>query len=126
MKLLAASMAVIFSLALVDKANANDKVVIMKQGEVALFTGLLVPEKRFIESMEAEVAAKKLKMELEVERRFTLNLEKMYKSKLQESTKPVVWHRTTSFNRWFGFTIGVVLTGLAVWGGAEVVKASGK
>jgi len=91
----------------------------------APYTGLLVPEGRFTELLEAELQLDTTKRKLEVQLRFTDSLEDMYKKKLEEAAAPPEWYETPSFNRWLGFTIGIVVTGLVVWGGVEIVKATG-
>jgi hypothetical protein len=122
MKVLA--LTVVISLSMVGQAWADD-VTPQKAGEPAPFTGLLVPEARFTELLEAEIELVKLKKQQKIDEKYMLNLEDMYKKQLTEATKPPKWYETPSANRWFGFTIGIVVTALAVYGGAQLVKASG-
>lgn len=89
----------------------------------APFTGLLVPELRFTKLLEAEITAEKLAGELKIQKDLTDNLEQVYNEKLREAVKPLKWYETPAFNRWLGFGIGIVVTGLAVWGGIEIAKA---
>lgn len=106
-------------------AWAQEKVVPLKAGDAAPFTALLVPEARLTELLEAELELEKLKKQQKVDEKYMLSMEAMYKLQLAEATKPPKWWETPSANRWFGFTIGIVVTALAVYGGAQIVKASG-
>lgn len=103
---------------------APQKIVPQKAGETAPFTGLLVPEKRFIQLLDAELQAEKLKRQQNVDKKYILSLEEMYKAQLAKATQPPKWYEKPSANRWFGFTIGVIVTALAVYGGVKIVEAN--
>ena len=105
-------------------ADEPDIVPVLKL-KPAPFTGLLVPEKRFTQLLEAELKLDSTEQKLAAQVRFTDSLETMYKKKLEEAAAGPAWYETPSFNRWLGFTIGIVVTGLVVWGGTEIVKATG-
>lgn len=102
---------------------AQDKVVKVTKEKSAPFTGLLVPEERFTLMLEAEIEVEHLKGNLAIQKKLTTSLERVYDEKLREAVKPRPWHEKPSFNRWLGFGIGVVMTVLAIWGGAELGKA---
>lgn len=103
-------------------AVAQD-IVPVEEGKLVPYTGMLVPEDRFIELLEAEIELEGLKRKYEVEKRFNEAMETMYKKKLEEAVSPPDWYETPTANRWFGFILGIAATGLAVWGGTEMVKA---
>lgn len=103
--------------------QSGEKVVMVEKDNPAPFTGLLVPELRFTKLLEAEITAEKLAGELKIQKDLTDNLEQVYNEKLREAVKPLKWYETPAFNRWLGFGIGIVVTGLAVWGGIEIAKA---
>ena len=97
-------------------------VVSMKKDERAPHAGLLVKESRFTKLLEAEMDVEDLKGQLEIQRRLTSNLESMYTRRIEEAVN-LKWYEKPSFNRWLGFGIGIIVTGLAVLGGAQLVKA---
>lgn len=99
-------------------------VVPIKEGQEAAFTGLLVSEQRLVELLRAEQEKDTLRRKLEIERRFAENIEAMYKVKLDQVLEKPAWYETPTANRWFGFALGVVATGCAVWGGIEATKAA--
>ena len=88
----------------------------------APFSGVLVPEGRFVAFLEAEQKLAEVKGELEIEKKAGRVLESMYVGKLELAVKPLSWYQTPEFNRWLGFGLGVVVTAGAVWGGYELVK----
>lgn len=94
------------------------------KGAPAPFTGLLVPEDRYIELMEAENRARELAIKLAVQEQTAKAIEAIYLKKLDEATNPIPWYDTPTFNRWLGVLLGAAATGLAVWGGIEVTKAT--
>jgi len=102
---------------------AQDKVVPVAEGTAAPFTGLLVPEARFTKMLEADLAVEDLKGQLKIQQGLTVKLEQVYSARLEEAVKPVAFYQTPEFNRWVGFFLGVAVTGLAIWGGSEIVKA---
>lgn len=105
--------------------EAEPDIVPVLKLKPAPFTGLLVPEGRFTKLLEAELKLDTTEQKLQAQIRFTDSLENMYKKKLEEAAQGPEWYEEPSFNRWLGFTIGVVVTGLVVWGGVEIVKATG-
>ena len=105
-------------------ARAEDQSVVpVEKDQTAPFTGLLVPEARFVKLLEAEQEVPVLKGQLKVQTTLTEKVESLYSDKLVEATKPPSWYQTTEFHRWLGFFLGVTVTCLAVWGGNELVKA---
>jgi hypothetical protein len=102
--------------------SAQD-VVPVKEGEAAPHAGLLVKEARFTKMLEAELAVPDLQGRLKIQEGLTSKLELVYTTKLEEAVKPLPWYQTPEFNRWLGFFIGVAVTGFAIWGGSELVKA---
>lgn len=118
-------LAVIITFTLATSTQAfGQKVVPQKAGETAPFTGLLVPEQRFTQLLEAELDAEKLKRQQLVDKKYILSLEEMYKAQLAKATQPDKWYEKPSANRWFGFTIGIIVTVLAVYGGIKIVEAN--
>ena len=105
------------------RANEPAQVVPLEQEAPAPFTGLLVPEKRFTELLRAETRAQELEGQLLIQEKMAQALEAMYLDKLKQATAPVPWYKTPSFNRWLGFGLGMVCTGLATWGAIEFYKA---
>lgn len=104
-------------------ANPLD-VIPLEESNPAPFTGILVPEARFIQLLEAESELVLLRKEHEVQQRFAASMEKMYKKQLSNAVEPSAWYETPVANRWLGFVLGAVATSLAVWGGIEMVKAN--
>jgi len=115
--------AIVLVLALVSPAWPAD-VVPVKKDAPAPFTGLLVPEERFTELLRAELQVQELKGKLSIQEKTTQALDTMYLRHLERATEPVPWYEKPSFNRWLGFGLGVVCTGLAVWGAVEFGKAN--
>lgn len=113
----------IFLTLVAGPVHTEEPVVPVLKDAPAPYTGLLVPEGRFTKLLEAEIAAKTLTGELEIQKNLTESLERVYTEKLMEAVKPLKWYETPRFNRWLGFGIGALVTGLAIWGGAELVKA---
>jgi len=105
-------------------AGEGDVVPVLKD-KPAPFTGLLVPEARFTQLLEAEIKLSEAEARLKAEQRFSVSLEDMYKSKLAEATKPLAWYESASFHHWLGFTIGAAIATLAIYGGSQMVRASG-
>lgn len=104
-------------------ARAEDTVPVVA-GEVAPFTGLLVPEDRFFELLQDEIDGEKSKDELELERKLRKKVEEIYAEALKEADKPPKFYQTPRFNQCAGFTVGVVFTTGAIWAGTEIVKAT--
>lgn len=126
MKLAAVIMlsALVHALLIPSTAFAQEpEIVPVKEGAQAPFTGLLVPEGRYTELLEAEVERDRLKVELRLEKQYTGKLEPFLLGKVKDAAT-VEWYESPSFNRWFGFTLGVIVTGAAIWGGVEVIKAT--
>ena len=122
MKTIAIITVVTFVNLLSAPALAEEVVPLMK-GEAAPFSGLLTPEDRMAELLEAEVERDKLKGELKVEKRYSEGLDLMYRDKLLDATEPPPFWDSPSFNWWLGFSIGVLATGLVIYGSVEVYKA---
>jgi len=95
----------------------------LKKGEIAPYTGLLMSNRRVTELLEAEIERDKLKGQLRVEQRYAEGLDLMYREQLLRSSTPPSWWQSSRFQWWFGFTIGVVATGMVIYGSVEVYKA---
>ena len=106
-----------------SQALGQDVTPIM-EGEIAPCDGLLVKEERFKKMLEAELGAEDFQGRFQIQKNLTASLEAMYIEKLKEATRPMKWYETSSFNRWLGFSIGVILTAAAIWGGTEIVKTT--
>lgn len=100
----------------------DEPTVVVKQGEPAPFMGLLVSETEYTRLIGDRLELQELRAKLRACQQEGTALEKMYLSKLEVAAKPVAWYGTASFNRWFGFTLGVATAGLAVWGASELPK----
>lgn len=109
-------------LAFPTAALADDVTPVLKD-KPAPFTGLLVIEERFVKMLDAELAVEELSGRLKIEQRYAENLEKMYTKKLEEATAPPAWYDSPTFRMGFGFTLGVVVAVLAVYGGARLAEA---
>ncbi|MHA1573299.1 MAG: hypothetical protein ACTSX8_04840, partial [Alphaproteobacteria bacterium] len=94
----------------------------LKKGGTAPFTGLLVVEARFIELLEAENKVRELEAKLAAHGRTAGLIEQVYLRKLEQATAPPPWYDGATFNRWLGFSLGIVATGLAVWGATEITQ----
>lgn len=105
--------------------SAGRDIVPLLAGRAAPYSGLLVPEARYVEFVEAEINLEASEQRLAAQIRFTNSLESMYRGRLEDATKPLAWYKAPSFNRWVGFGIGIIVTGVVVWGGVEIVKATG-
>ena len=99
-------------------------VVTMRKGLEAPFSGLLVPEPRFVQFLEAEIRIKELEGELKLERRLRLTQEQIYTDVLKETSKPKTWWNSPGTQRLVGFGAGIVAASLAIYGGAQLAKAS--
>lgn len=122
--LLAVFVAMTVVVATPSSSNADptvlDVVVLMK-GDPAPFSGILVPELRFKKYVRAELKVVDLEFRLQSQITFSTNMESMYLKRLEEATRPRPWYERPSFNRWLGWGLGVVTTGLIVWAGVEFV-----
>lgn len=101
------------------------KIAPLMEGSAAPFSGLLVPEERFTELLQAELERDSYKAKYEAQKKHTIAVEDLYSEKLKEAAKPPPWYETPSFNRWLGVILGVAVTGFTLWGATEMVKASG-
>ncbi len=97
-------------------------VVPLKKGAPAPYSGVLVPGDYFAELLKADVAREDAEARLRVEQKFGASLETMYNTKLVQATKPPPFYKSSSFNRWLGFTGGVMVTILAVYGGSKLIQ----
>ena len=105
------------------KETLEPRIAPLMKGQCAAFTGLLVPERRYTEFLDAELTAKDLRGKLDIEAKKHDALETMYQDKLKQASEPTPWYKEPSFNRWLGFGIGVAVTALAIYGGSELAKA---
>lgn len=99
-------------------------VVPLAKGAPAPFLGLLVPEGRFVELLEAENEVRELRAKLAAKERTAELVEQAYLRRLEQATAPPPWYESPTFNRWLGFGLGLAAAGLAVWGSVELVGAT--
>jgi len=97
-------------------------VISLEAGSTAPHSGFLVGEDRFFGLIETELKAAQLNSELAIEKRLRNSLEAMYSEKLAEAVKSPKWHQTPEINRWLGFTLGVLVTVAAFYGGSQLIK----
>lgn len=102
-------------------ASETPGVVPLKKGTPAPFLGLLVPEARFVELLEAENQARELKARLAAAERTAALVEQVYLTNLEQAAI-VSWYDSPSFNRGFGIFLGGAATALSIWGAAELTK----
>lgn len=103
------------------KVSAGPGVVPLKEGAPAPFLGLLVPEARFVELLEAENKARELAARLTAAERTVELVEQIYLTKLEQAAI-VRWYNSPSLNRWLGIVLGAAITAGAVAGAAELTK----
>ena len=101
------------------EASEGPAVVPLKKGASAPFLGLLVPEARFVELLEAENKARELAAKLAAADRTAILIEQVYLTKLEQAAI-VHWYDSPSFNRWLGIVMGAGLAAVAVWGAGEL------
>ena len=96
----------------------------LMKGDPAPFMGLLVPEERFVELLEAENEARELRAKLAAAERTGELVEKVYLRRLEQATAPLPFYDSVTFNRWLGFGLGLAATALAVWASIEIQEAT--
>ncbi len=104
--------------------NSTKLIKPILKDQLAPFTGLLVPEARFVEMVEAELAVDDLKGKLKIQTNLTTNLESIYVKRMEEMAKPPKWYQTGEFQFWLGFTLGFVATVAATYGAVKIVEAT--
>lgn len=119
------ALALVLALAMPARALAGEEVTPIAKEQPAPFTGLLVPEPRMIDLLQAEIDAEQRAAELAIERDYSKSLDSMYKEKLAEATKPPAFFDRPDVRFWGGFILGGVAVGFAVYGGAKLVQAIG-
>lgn len=102
-------------------ASEAPGVVPLKKGASAPFLGLLVPEARFVELLEAKNKAHELAARLAAADRTAEIVEQVYLTKLEQAAI-VRWYNSPSFNRWLGIFLGTAVTGISVWGASKLTK----
>lgn len=102
------------------KPKTPPDVTALKKNQAAPHAGLLVREGRFLKMLKAEGRVPELTRELEIERRLSGSIESLYNKKLEEAVKPDPWYKSP----WMYFTLGVLVTAAAIYGGAQLVKAA--
>lgn len=95
------------------------EVMPVKQNDRAPFTGVLVPEGRFIELLEGERLSRELEVRLEAAEHTSAAIEAVYRRKL-EGAGVVPWYDSPSLNRWLGIVLGGAVAGVAVWAVVEL------
>lgn len=99
------------------------EVVPLTQGQESPFSGLLVPEDRFIELVEAETKVRELELKLKAAEQTSVAIEQVYRRKLEEAVT-VPWYDSPTFNRWLGIVLGGALAGVSVWAVVELQAAN--
>jgi len=117
---LAFALVIIMVSAPIQALGSGAGVVVLKEGEPAPFKGFLVPEIRFTQLLQAEIDVADLKFKLDLELKKSAELEKLYLDGVGKLAKPIHWSEGVTFNRWLGFGIGVIVMGLAIYGGAKL------
>jgi hypothetical protein len=102
------------------KPKTPPDITALKKSQAAPHAGLLVREGRFLKMLKAEGRVPELTRELEVERRLSESIESLYNKKLEEAVKPDPWYKSP----WMYFTLGVLVTVAAIYGGAQLVKVA--
>jgi hypothetical protein len=101
--------------------DSNSDVVPLVQGGQAPFSGLLVPEVRFVLFLNAEIAQRDLAFQLTLEKKYSTAIETTYRTALEEA-RP--WWREPWFIGSICFVAGVAFTALSIWVGIQVVDAT--
>lgn len=102
-----------------DSAPVTPDMIPIMIGEPAPFAGMLVMESKLIDYIKLEIRVVELEGNLRIQKRLTTNLENLYSERLKVAAKEE-WYQTPEFNRWLGFAIGVLVTGLAVYGASQL------
>jgi len=113
----------VMTLAFVAAEPPDPVVVPLQRNYRAPFDGLLVPEARFIELLEAERWSKELEVRLEAAEQTSAAIEQVYRGKLRDAVA-TPWYDSPSFNRWLGIVVGGAVAGLAVWAVVELQAAN--
>ena len=80
-------------------------IVPLLEGAQAPFMGLLVPEARYDEFIQAEIDVYELTARLKAAERVSALLEGVYLTKLKEAAT-THWYDSPSLNRWLGISLG--------------------
>jgi hypothetical protein len=113
-----------FSTTLGANIALADDITPIKKDDPAPFTGLLVPEARYTKFLDAELEAEDLRGKIVIERKEHAAVENILQSSLEKATKPPPWYKTTEFNFWVGFVLGMAATAGAVYAGVKIVEAT--
>lgn len=105
-------------------ASESDLVIPLVEGKEAPFTGLLVPESRFVELLKAENEVQELRAKLAVANRTSRLVEKVYMLRLKQAITPVPWYGDPTLNRWLGFGFGIAAASVAFRGAIEITAAN--
>jgi hypothetical protein len=103
--------------------QGDREIVPVMTGDAAPKSGLLVPELRFNELIQAEIDLGKTAKDLKAEQALSKSLERVYEKRLAEALKGVPWYEQPTYNRTVGFIAGVVVAGLAIYAGAKLAEA---
>lgn len=110
--------------ALAEEPEEGKEVIALEAGRVAPFSGLLVPELRFIELLEAEVKVDSARAKAEAAIQYATEIERIYKDRLRESAAPQPWYKSPEYNLIIGFGLGLIVVSAAVYGGVQLASAS--
>lgn len=99
-------------------------IVVLKAGDPAPFTGVLVPEVRFTRYLELDMKVQDLEGRLKIQMKLGGDLDLYYTKQMAKLAEPPAWYQGTELNRWVGFFIGVGVTALALWGAHELIGAN--
>jgi hypothetical protein len=93
----------------------STKITPLKKNTAAPFTGLLVPEARYVELLEAELSAKSLRGTLEAYKIKDQAMEQFIEKRLQRLADPPLWE-DPKVALAVGLVVGVVATAAATFG----------
>jgi hypothetical protein len=94
------------------------------KGDPALFTGLLIGEKRFTELLAAETNAEDYKKRLEEKTNELARIDSEYSRKLEKATKPPPFLDDPDNRFWMGVGVGILAAALSTYGTVELLKAT--
>ena len=99
----------------------NERVAPILKGQLAHCSGLLVPEKRYIKFLEAELLTEELQARLIAQQRLTKSIETIYQRKLS-TTERTSWLESPAFHRWLGFGLGVLFSSFVFLESSRLTK----
>ena len=107
--------------AMADEVPPPDAIPLLK-GQVAPFSGVLLPSKILEDLLKAKADAERLNAELKAAQKeldLTVRLYENQIRKLTAELDPGFW-RQAETQRWIGFSLGIIFTSGAVWGAGQL------